>query len=261
MSNNCLVTKLIGVVNDDLPKYGVLVAEFTDSVHSASASLGIISQSATKIKAVDSPLYSTGGTNLGYEVLVPENQEVWVCPSSGKVEIYGKYGIRKLVLARGHFAPVETIDLKYCTDLKELTSALSGELDNLSGLTVMEKLILQRNSADYSLTGNLESLAGMTELIQLNITLCKGLTGQLSSLGNMTKLTSINLGDTNISGSIEDFVVAQRASGRTACETLHVSWIGSSKVTFNGGTISNSGSSVLSWTSSTITLGGTTIDA
>lgn len=261
MSNNCLVTKLIGVVNDDLPKYGVLVAEFTDNVHSASAALGIISKSATKIKAIDSPLYSTGGANWGYEVLVPENEEVWVCPSSGKVEIYGKYDIKKLVLIRGHFAPVDTIDLKYCTDLKELTSMLSGELNNLSGLTVMEKLILQRNSADYSLTGNIESLAGMTELTQLNIVLCKGLTGQLSSLGNLTKLTSIAIGDTNISGSIEDFVVAQRTSGRTACEFLDMAWIGSSKVTFNGGTISNSGSTVLSWTSSTITLAGTTINA
>lgn len=78
----------------------------------------------------------------------------------------------------------------------------------------------------------------------------------IKALGRLTALTSANLSASPVSGTIEEFVAEQRKNGRNTASSLELSGMGA--VTFDGSTFGNG---TLSWTDTTITLGGKTINA
>ena len=104
-------------------------------------------------------------------------------------------------------------------------------------------------------SGDISKLGNLTKLTNLDVAQTS-VSGDISKLGNLTKLTNLALGLTSVSGDIESFVQAQRAAGRSSA-SLTGSSINWGEVTFDG-SLTKGG---LSWTSTTITMNGKTINA
>lgn len=82
--------------------------------------------------------------------------------------------------------------------------------------------------------------------------------GDIVKLGKCINLTNLAFGYSHCSGTIESLIQAMRANGRTTGSMTGNS-INNSDVTFNGSTANAKGT--VSWTVSTITMNGITIDA
>lgn len=91
-----------------------------------------------------------------------------------------------------------------------------------------------------------------------NIDFDRHVSGDIVKLGALTALTNFAFGNSHCSGTIESWVQAQRANGRTTGSVTGNSLNGSN-VTFNGSTANAKGG--VSWTATTITMNGITIDA
>ena len=115
----------------------------------------------------------------------------------------------------------------------------------------LETLQLNRTSV----SGDISKLGNSTKLTILDVRQTS-VSGDISKLGNLTKLTNLDVGQTSVSGDIESFVQAQRAAGRSSA-SLTGSSINWGEVTFDG-SLTKGG---LSWTSTTITMNGKTINA
>lgn len=91
-----------------------------------------------------------------------------------------------------------------------------------------------------------------------NIDLDSNVSGDIVKLGALTDLTNFAFGKSKCSGTIESWVQAQRANGRTTGSVTGNS-SNISNVTFNG--IRGNAKGGVSWTATTITMNGITIDA
>ena len=139
-----------------------------------------------------------------------------------------------------------------------LTKNIVVDLQNLfDEFCALKRLGTDANeSGFFNATLNFDSCDSFPpnlETLQLNMT---SVSGDISKLGNLTKLTNLALGQTSVSGDIESFVQAQRAAGRSSA-SLTGSSINWGEVTFDG-SLTKGG---LSWTSTTITMNGKTINA
>ena len=130
-------------------------------------------------------------------------------------------------------------------------TSVSGDISKLGNLTKLTILKL----AQTSVSGDISKLGNLTKLTNLDVGQTS-VSGDISKLGNLTKLTNLALGQTSVSGDIESFVQAQRAAGRSSA-SLTGSSINWGEVTFDG-SLTKGG---LSWTSTTITMNGKTINA
>ena len=110
--------------------------------------------------------------------------------------------------------------------------------------------------------GNLKDFVRFTKLQNLLLSNSNSnvIVGILSDLGTLTELKTITVGGQRyITGSIEDFVRANRASGRTSCDNFML-YCSFNQFTFNGNPI-NATTVTLRWTDTTITVNDTTITA
>lgn len=112
--------------------------------------------------------------------------------------------------------------------------------------------------------GELADFKDFVNLTTLRVhTNCGG--GEPKVLGKLTALT--DLVAKRMTGSVEDFVAAQRTNGRTTCDSISCPGLGINgtpyfnNVTFNGSLFTKTGTVILSWTDDTITLDGTTINS
>lgn len=128
---------------------------------------------------------------------------------------------------------------------------VTGDISKLSVLNELQFLILDGSK----ITGSINRFNTLTNLTSLSLGRTET-TGDIINLGNLVNLTNIGIGNTGISGTIESFVQAQRSAGRNSAQITGSSanW---GKVTFNG----SSTRGTLSWTPTTITMNGVTINA
>ena len=128
---------------------------------------------------------------------------------------------------------------------------VSGDASKFNVLNKLQILIFDSTK----LTGSINGFNKLTNLKSLSLVNVK-VTGDIVNLGNLVNLTNVGIGNTNISGTIESFVKAQRSAGRNSAQLTGSSrdW---GKVTFNG----SSTKGTLSWTATTITMNGVTINA
>ena len=153
------------------------------------------------------------------------------------------------------FNKYELIILRPSIDTKNVVVDLQNLFDEFCALTHLGTDV-NNESNFYNATLNFDlcdSFPPNLETLQLNRT---SVSGGISKLGNLTKLTNLALGQTSVSGDIESFVQAQRAAGRSSA-SLTGSSINWGEVTFDG-SLTKGG---LSWTSTTITMNGKTINA
>ena len=137
------------------------------------------------------------------------------------------------------------------TTLKLGGTNVTGDISKLNALRKLQSLNLDQTKV----TGSINGFNILTNLTSLSLSYVQS-TGDIINLGGLVNLTNIGIGGTNISGTVESFVRAQRSAGRSSAQITgsSMNW---GKVTFNG----SSTKGPLSWNSTTITMNGVTIDA
>lgn len=148
---------------------------------------------------------------------------------------------------------LQTVIFNEITDINGVT----GTLANIASLSNLKTFSISKNK---NITGNITSLVNNTGLEVLEVNGCTGLTGSINSLGALKSLTRLKLADSNIGGTIEGFVQAQRANpnGRTTESTgITIPYLNTTSITFDGEAITaalGNGNTVLTWDATTITL-------
>lgn len=246
----CLVTKLNGVVsNNEILKIGEL---------------------RVKIDSTDTPEYYNHFNATGNEVIVNKlvddglNAEF---PNSfgteggydgklsgkGRLSIMNKYNLTRLELNQLAFPEFDILEeIKYMKALASLQSFkqhLNTEKFPYSSVLIS----LNVNNID----GRLSALANKIPNVSTLYLSSSSIEGDISELGALIKLVKIDTSNTNVTGSLESFVAAQRNSGRSICNGITFQNT-QTNLTFNGAAINANGS--LSWTASTITYNGTTVN-
>lgn len=221
--NECLVTKLKSSIQDEsLPYLGGIVIEkwarentvdnaYFSITMEKPGSISILNDSVFYIQNTTTP----DTNNLKEKSLIAGQNSLYADPSNGvKLLIRNKYDIKSLIISS---ASLHLDDLKFSKNLISLhLSSFRGEgenIDSLKGLTNLRTIKI--SESNYTLEGDISSLSNIKSLTALNVT--KSLIkGNIAVLGALTSLNELSIADTNISGSIESFVNAQIAAGRTS---------------------------------------------
>ena len=204
-----------------------------------------------------------GGASIGKEVEVSSEQSTSVrnlYTSNGnyEIEIHNKYDFKGTQLSKDYHTKIDDI---FWTKIESIYG--EGYYGSLGSLDANKINYVGLVDSQYgSVTYTNEDIAKL-----INVTGFSVASERFQIIDTITLGKLINLvGNNQVSvlrGSIEDFVAEQRAGGRITFEgTLNLRWIGAlGLVTFNGATISNVQDGYITWTASTITFRGTTIDA
>ena len=257
MANNCLVTKLKATVNNsNLEKLGVL-----DIFGTGNADIGFKGSSPITVKCVSGTMYSDQArTQAITEKVIPvsANTTYLYIADGTHIEVSSKYNIT-FFFATPATEMISTEDFKYSTGITRLTvPQIKGKLSDLSGLTSCTTLELVGTSAPYNfeVEGDISDIAGLTALTKINLMRAQKVIGSFESLGKCIALKDIQLAETRIGGTVEAFVARQRGAGRTTASNIAISL---ADTTFNGSSVTHS-NTTLSWTATTITFNGVTID-
>lgn len=268
MANNCLVTKLKGVVDNDNLEYLGMVKE--DLFPTMGTTKVIFNASSTaKI------LHGTVGGNT--EVTFSANEDVYIS-NKGTILVDSGYDKATILIPKysltdifivgsqiGVGSYVPDVDLtKFKHSPLNLLSISNGRvvpdidvLNKVSSLVLINGRMAFTEECDISTLGangvkTIINLTGFGTVPEHN------LKGSLDKSG-CSPLTILNVPNTKaVSLSIENFVAYNRGAGRTT-GTLSLPWLGACKATFNGGDVANQQNNHLSWTATTITLNGTEI--
>lgn len=168
----------------------------------------------------------------------------------------------------------------YTTDVNRTKYGLTGDIGVLDDFTALIDVILA-NSKVYGdisvfteknirmlclnntdVEGDINALENITSMAVLNLDLTR-VSGNLAALGKMTNLTNLSVFNSNLTGTIESLIEGFRTNGKTSGSiTAEVFTQQGNSITFNGNQIPNSYRYLpLSWTASTITCNGETINA
>mgnify|MGYP003307004516 CR=1 FL=1 len=299
---NCLVEKLNGVVDyNDFPKVGHLrikVASTEAATEDNSYIRVAYNETAAKAEIVGdgyfmrtfgTPKTATQTASLFGEVY--EMRDVYVSDGAFNIEYSDKYDMRVLQVKAGRRFSFDIGDLTYCKKLRYLEAPSNNVYGDISSLAMMPDLInvVLSYPTDRNITGNTKVFKENTfsSLVMLNLensivtgdisdfVNCLNLKtldlyaarvgGDISSIGSLTKLTNLDF-SSRMTGTIEAFVQAQRAAGRTTCSGITSLYLyANNNITFDGKplltTVGTEYQSTISWTETTITVKDTTITA
>ena len=148
----------------------------------------------------------------------------------------------------------------------DLYKNLYGDLKDIMTSTRTGIHLYSNSYGDGKITGNLSDvLVSKDTLTQFDIGGNAGITGDIAVLGQCTSLTHLYcFVGCNTYGTIESMIAAFRSNGRTSgsIATQVYDTFGRCAVTFNGQPIPSSyETQELSWTATTITCNGVTIEA
>jgi hypothetical protein len=265
MANDCLVTKLKGVVdNDNLSKLGVLQYEvYVDNgkafgIKCANAGESVITlKNATVASVVRGTVIDSTHVSIGVEgqsgnTFVTINENI----SSVIVEVSNKYNITYLgdtgiKAIKGGLAETD-----YLSELAKLCLNNYGSDSNLSAFanakyTDSLKLLYIDNSGG-KMSGDISSLSIFKNLQNFRCTNNTAINGNILSFDTLTDLAALNIDGTRISGTVEEFVAAQRTAGRTT-GSIQLGYT-MALVTYNGLPITGSSDKTLAWTADSITI-------
>lgn len=239
--NKCYVTKLKEVVNDNsLPYVGYAVANVNLSAEK-SMYFGVdTSVNSVKIKIVgNGAITSLGGVSTNVK-------EAQVSHGQSFVLSQGTY---QLLFDKYYAVPLSfPTDGSITIDAADFNKSLYSKDSNLSLIRIVY--------------GNVKGMGSLKNVKTLNFQSCDKLYGDIAELGTCTGLTELWLNGTQVSGNIEDFVKAQRAAGRTSCDSLNIPYAAETLVKWKGNGVTTSVyQNKLSWTSNSITFKDETISA
>lgn len=265
---DCLVTKLKGSVNDlTIPKLGNFIFKGYSGEAEASGAnyvrLLYEGKGTVSIEKGDISNVATGersGNKLtGEELTFNIAQGDFVF----NVEKYNLLSFLIYYNELSDSSSLNTKDFQYCSKIQKLEAhGMKGDLSDLAQITTLVNFNSESlKDTDY-LIGDIKALVSNKNITSINTNRNIMIEGDIASLGSLTKLTFFNLGNTKISGNIEDFVKAQRAAGRIVATMDNLPYLGACRgLRFNGNAITNQETNTLSWTSTTITLNGQQITA
>ena len=271
---NCLKTQLKEVVdNSNLDKLGVLRIQrvYNESDNPDIAYLGInrsvIPDGEVVTLTIVGDGYFTrsyGGASVGktYEVRKPVLDEpstlsLWTSNGDYTIEVDNKYAF---CLNQSPKDYKVKIDDTFYTSIEIIAGI--GYYGNLANVDPTKITFVKfENEQLHTVTYKEEDITRLSLLTHLSLVEAFPEI-KMSILGTLIHLTG-TMQIACASGSIEQFVAAQRAGGRTTFDgTLNLRWLGAKGlVTFNGSTIPNVEAGNLTWTENTITFRGTTINA
>lgn len=258
--NKCFVTKLpVSSDNDELQKLGEIRLTFSPS-NNSNSNLSIKGNVAGKILILkNAKLYNYNRTELlsdGANFSLPYGGDFTVVGNGiepCEVRFFDKYVITDL--------STEYIDLSK-NWVGMVSSSLAITKSNITAADLSNfNTSLKKLSINYE--GNFADFAkfkSLTELYIRNNSKNGIVVGKLSDIASITTLKNLNIWSvTGITGSIEDFVNANRDSGRTECSdfNFHSS---PNIIKFNNGLLNNV-DHVITWDSTTITVDGVQITA
>lgn len=286
MIKNCFIQMYKGDTNNnELPVYAQTVIY---AAVSGTGYFNLVADEANKVKATvtngtvnsvggggtkisDTEFY-LGSASSSVAAIVPtDNTKPIVIATDGRYRLVKIENAIPAPLADVCYSKLSAIILNNANymDVFEHIKINTDELINLINPELMTTWDVALNNAHSSLneniTGTLSPFVRMVNLTKLHIGYT-AILGEFKELGGLTKLTDIDLSSTNIEGSVEEFVQAQRLAGRTATtgtdEGITVKYGFGLKVTFNGTTsYSVAANAKLTWTATTITYNGVTINA
>jgi hypothetical protein len=274
---NCLVKKLKATVdNSNLPIYGELklkikngsfiqvVKALTVDNCEVAGDTGITFKNTTFSTDYSNPLQLTDSINNGFGVVASQDAFITfsnkyvLIPLPSDTKRFGFDGVCEIaggidsIIIPTDTKSFELTNSYMSLDIKDIADKL-----NKSNITSLEKIRISQTSVGNKLFGDISYFA-RTGIKNIDISGNTNISGDIQSLGSIITLENIALRDTSVSGTIESFVVAQRAAGRTTGSVSGNS-AGWGLVTFNGSTTNAKGA--VSWTASTITMNGVTINA
>lgn len=235
--NQCLVTKLKASVNNDsLPILGGFIVKVTN----LSDRLRMLFAGCTMDVDGSATIYDNATDNV-IPVPFASIADIKVSAGTYKLVVKDKYNLTQIA-----FRGTNDNDLRPC---------VSFNIEELEPCTELTVLSLSRTKC----YGDIKYISGLTSMsfVDVNYT---DVTGDIASLGKMTNLTNWSIANSKLIGSIENFVKAQRANGRTVFSTGIPSHIYNTNITFNGVKVSSNPADKLTWTENTITLGSVTVN-
>lgn len=265
----CLVTRLKASVNDsNLPVLGGMmcnIAPITNDDGTVTLSLGATESGKLEVELLNST-FEDGVTT---KKTIQATAEYLKCkaPEGGilQIAIYNKMYLRRITelyaipsgLQELNGLPIVEITLNKNAQGLNFSELTTMSLDEVENFTMY--------SGTPSLSGKVEDLVSALNPAKLKnfIFLAASLPSfDIGVFGKYINLTTLNITAVPATGTVESFVNAQRSAGRTSCSGIAIGSQMGNKVTFNGEVLSTAtGAKTLSWTATTITLAGQTINA
>lgn len=268
MANDCLVTKLKGVIdNDSLAKLGSIKINATYKENATDNDLALLLRATEPIKVIAKgngcvATSIAGLANEDKELTIPVGASyatVYFKNATYPIEITGKYNI--VFIDQMSSSNIFTIDLeevKYASSLSAFTSCKAvGDINVFENNQVIKDLDI----SDSEAIGNISALASCQNLETLRAART-AIDGDISSLSKLTSLIALEIGNSNIEGSIESFVEGQYDNGRITANYITMPHI-LTQLKFGGTTYNMPYPSYVSWesrTKMTVIMGGNTYE-
>lgn len=273
MKKNCLITKLKSSVTGDAPIFGqleivmaginfavlqsVCVSANEESV--VSGDNGIVFKNASLTTELSNPFTLTSAMQYGFNVICANDAKMVITNKyklSAKNGVYGFTGVKKFIEVDSFIYSIPNnttaLILTYYMSKMELS-------DIIPKVTSYNSSIISFNFANSPyIEGNINVFRNINNLKIIDVGNCPLVNGTIADLKSITTLDNIACTGTKVGGTIEEFVAGQRAAGRTT-GTVSGNSTGWGLVTFDGATTHAKG--VVSWTATTITMDGVTINA
>lgn len=270
--SKCYNTRLDGSVNNpNLPILGVIKFKMNsgtwfmamsakdDSDCIVSGDDGISFSSSSGVNPYTNPFQLTSlmsgftvtASANGNEISIADKYNIKTNTSGGSSGI-GIRGVSEIEGGPGELyfpSDMDGIAFENCSFAYSLEQLLEPMADlNLKRITL---------KSCPAVTGDILDFASFSALENITINYCANLTGDIADINTVT-ITNMALANSNIGGTIEAFVAKQRSLGRTT-GSVGGNSAGWGKVTFNGSTSNAKGT--VTWTETTITMNGITINA
>ena len=252
---NCLVTKLRGVVNNDnLNVLGSINLKLDHSIGNTAEMSLSNSESAIVVNLIGDGYFSDSAytANLGKVTTAANNNKFYaVVNDDCKVYVIDDYKTKNII-ARGN-SVIYADEIKY-RNIKSLTAehiigtideqgclsecgyvAINGSADlkAFDGNTVATYFSIKGDNANAK--GDISYLAGMVNVSGINLQGNKDVVGNISTLSGLVSTNGIMLGGTSVVGTVESFAEGMLINRESGYVDLNV---GETAITFNGNTIS-----------------------
>lgn len=230
MANNCLITKLKGVVdNENLDYFDTIKVKrvFIESATSSDLTISVVNTHGLK-------LMSTG-------TIYPPNQSNVLPNGNDTVLIYDKSSLSEL--RAGKCTEIQTKDLNYCTNLNVLHClGLKGdvsEMETLAKNTKTNTFVFFK--AQDNLTGDVMKLFETCKIESSVVEIWEAftLTGDISRLGRLINLNIIMVDNTSVYGTVEELVSSFISHGSNGM-TINFG-VSAGQVTFRGKLMDHTG--------------------
>lgn len=254
---NCLVTRLKGTVNNpDLIQLGHYRAVFDHETSYGALTTGNLPVTISVVSG-NARIFEYGDIEVSFPITISNTTFYKIIPGDGDcvLDFDNKYTAETLDFLISNAKPgsFQLEELEYFTNLTHLFGSESDSalifdtFDEYKKGLVLDRIVLI-GLRSYFVTGNIKFIP----YIFPNIV----------SDNNAQQERGVCLYSSLITGALEDLVRSYRSIGKTVNSLKLLGWVRKADITFNGHSLADASydNSTLSWTATTMTLNGETIN-